>query len=98
LARHDFDSKLIHFLRTEFPDQVSHLTSEQMNAICERVVIVAQELGIAEAVPTAQLACLAIATQGKILTDPAVRAYLSDTTLPPQERMQVLVDELSALA
>lgn len=98
MCRRNFDKQLSHFLRAEFADKVSHLTPEQMNTICDRVVLAAEELGIAEAVPTAQLACLAIATQGKILTNPDVRACLADTGLPPQERMQALVDELSATA
>lgn len=96
MCRSNFDKQLSDFLRAEFADRVSHLTPQQMNTICDRVVAAAEELGIGEAVPTAQLACLAIATNGQILTNPEVRAYLADTGLPPQERMQALVDELFA--
>ncbi|MDB5859940.1 MAG: hypothetical protein JWQ76_3629 [Ramlibacter sp.] len=92
----EFDAMLTQFLRDEFPTETAGLPDTQLQRICERVVEAARGFGIDEAVPIAQLACLAVSTQGQILTQPDVVAYLSDPGLPPTQRVQLLVDELSA--
>lgn len=91
----DFDKRLIRFLREEFPKDLGSLNDKQLDAICAHVIMVAQNCGIYTATPIAQLACLAIASQGSILKSPEVLEYLSDSGLPPEERVQLLVEQLS---
>lgn len=97
MASANFETKLAEFLRSELPDQVSHVDEVQMAAICTHVVRAAAQFGIVEPVPIAQLACLAVATNGKLLVQPEIVEYLSDQGLPATQRVQLLVDELSAM-
>jgi hypothetical protein len=91
----EFDKKLMSFLREEFPTEVGDLNDIQLDAICAQVIRIAQDCGIYTAIPIAQLACLAIATQGNALKAPAILDYLSDSGLPPEERVQLLLEQLS---
>ncbi len=91
----EFDKRLMGFLREEFPTEVGDLDDIQLDAICGHVIRIAQNCGIYTAIPIAQLACLAVATQVNALKSPEILDYLSDSGLPPEERVQLLVDQLS---
>ena len=90
-----FCNSLVAFLKEEFCMELRGVSDIQLDAICVHVTEVAHNCGINTAAPIAQLACLAIATQGTILKDAEVLEYLSDGGLPPEERVQLLVDQLS---
>lgn len=93
--KENFESRLHDFIKLEFGQSLPHLGDSQIEAICRHVIKTAEGFGIEEAIPIAQLACLAIGTSGRILVDPVVVEYLSDQSLPPTQRVQLLVDELS---
>lgn len=91
-----FLQELAAFLRAEFTEELMQVDDAALLRMCRAVVDEAESLGIDEQGPVAQLACLAMATNGGILRQPEIREYLANTELGQRERVQLLVDTLES--
>lgn len=95
--RNDFHRNLLEFLRKELPKETAEFNDAALYKRIEESEERAAVYEIQSQAGIAQFVCLTFAAGPEFDTIPEVHAYLttSETQLTPEERLNVLVDELA---